>query len=29
VLDGVLQAEFEGGLCKKCRIWWHSMPQPS
>ena len=26
VLDGVLQAQFEGGLCKLCRIWWHSMP---
>jgi hypothetical protein len=26
VLDGVLQAEFDGGLCKTCRIWWHSMP---
>jgi len=30
VLDGALSAEFEsGGLCTKCRIWWHSMPQPS
>ncbi|MGZ5267978.1 MAG: nuclear transport factor 2 family protein [Caldimonas sp.] len=27
VLDGVLQAEFEGDLCKRCRIWWHSLPQ--
>ena len=27
VLDGVLNAEFEGGLCKSCRLWWHSMPQ--
>lgn len=26
VLDGVLQAEFEKGLCKVCHIWWHSMP---
>ena len=26
VLDGVLHARFEGGLCKECRIWWHSMP---
>ena len=26
VLDGVLQASFEGGLCNECRIWWHSMP---
>jgi len=26
VLDGMLQARFEGGLCKECRIWWHSMP---
>jgi hypothetical protein len=23
-LDGVLQAEFEGELCRVCRIWWHS-----
>ena len=29
VLDGVLKAEFEGDLCKKCQIWWHSMPQAS
>lgn len=28
VLDGVLKAEFEGDLCKHCRIWWHSMPLP-
>jgi hypothetical protein len=27
VLDGVLIAEFEGDLCSKCEIWWHSMPQ--
>jgi hypothetical protein len=28
ILDGVLKAEFEGGsLCKRCQIWWHSMPQ--
>ena len=27
VLDGVLKAHFEGGLCRRCRIWWHSMPQ--
>ncbi len=26
VLDGVLQAEFDGALCKCCRIWWHSQP---
>ena len=26
VLDGVLQAEFEGGLCKTFRLWWHSLP---
>jgi hypothetical protein len=26
VLDGVLTAEFEGGLCRRCRLWWHSMP---
>jgi hypothetical protein len=29
VLDGVLKAEFEGDLCKRCQIWWHSMPQAS
>jgi hypothetical protein len=27
VLDGVLIAEFDGSLCSKCEIWWHSMPQ--
>lgn len=27
VLDGVLQAQFKDGLCSRCRIWWHSMPQ--
>jgi limonene-1,2-epoxide hydrolase len=27
VLDGVLQATFEGGLCSQCRLWWHSMAQ--
>ena len=27
VLDGILMAEFEGSLCSKCEIWWHSMPQ--
>jgi len=26
VLDGILQARFEGDLCQECRIWWHSMP---
>lgn len=26
VLDGVLHAQFAGGLCKDCRLWWHSMP---
>jgi len=29
VLDGVLKADFEEGLCRTCQIWWHSMPQPS
>ena len=29
VLDGVLQAEFDGGLCRRCRLWWHSMPEPA
>lgn len=28
VLDGVLQAAFEGGLCRECRLWWHSIPLP-
>ena len=30
VLDGVLEAEFEageGGLCRECRLWWHSQPE--
>ena len=26
ILDGVLKAEFTGGLCRECRLWWHSMP---
>lgn len=26
ILDGVLKARFEDGLCKECDIWWHSMP---
>jgi limonene-1,2-epoxide hydrolase len=26
VLDGLLHAEFGGGLCWRCRLWWHSMP---
>ena len=25
VLDGVLAASFDGGLCRECRLWWHSM----
>lgn len=29
VLDGVLQAEFDGGRCRRCRLWWHSQPQPA
>lgn len=29
VLDGVLQAEFDGALCRCARIWWHSQPQPA
>lgn len=29
VLDGMLQAEFAAGLCTRCRLWWHSMPQPA
>ena len=27
VLDGILQAEFDAGKCRSCRLWWHSMPQ--
>ncbi|MCC4118285.1 nuclear transport factor 2 family protein [Aromatoleum toluclasticum] len=27
VLDGVLKAEFDGELCQRCELWWHSMPQ--
>jgi hypothetical protein len=23
-LDGMLQADFDGDLCKECRLWWHS-----
>jgi limonene-1,2-epoxide hydrolase len=29
ILDGVLQAEFDGDRCRKCELWWHSMPQPA
>jgi hypothetical protein len=29
VLDGILRAEFDAGLCQRCQLWWHSMPQPS
>lgn len=29
VLDGVLKAGFERGLCQRCQIWWHSLPQAS
>ena len=29
VLDGVLAARFDGGLCRECRLWWHSMPEPT
>jgi len=29
ILDGVLQAEFEGDLCRTCRLWWHSLAQPA
>jgi hypothetical protein len=29
VLDGVLQAEFDAGLCTSCRLWWHALPQPA
>lgn len=30
ILDGVLQARFDAasGLCRECRLWWHSQPQP-
>ena len=29
VLDGLLQATFDGDLCADARIWWHSLPQPA
>jgi limonene-1,2-epoxide hydrolase len=29
LLDGVLRAEFEGGLCRCCRLWWHSVQAPA
>ena len=29
VLDGVLKAELDGDLCRRCDIWWHSMPMPA
>jgi len=29
-LDGMLVAEFDGtGLCRTCRLWWHSVVQDS
>jgi len=28
-LDGMLQAQFAGGLCTCCRLWWHSMALPA
>ncbi len=27
VLDGVLKAEFDGDSCRRCELWWHSMPE--
>ena len=27
ILDGMLKAEFAGGLCRRCDIWWHSVPE--
>lgn len=29
VLDGLLKADFEDDLCRKCELWWHSMAQSS
>ncbi len=26
VLDGILETQFDGKLCRECRLWWHSMP---
>ncbi|TMW78245.1 nuclear transport factor 2 family protein, partial [Thauera sp. UPWRP] len=23
-----LKAEFGSGVCTRCDIWWHSMPEP-
>lgn len=28
-LDGVLDADFEQGLCRRCRLWWHSVATPA
>lgn len=28
-LDGMLQAQFTGGLCTECRLWWHSAALPA
>lgn len=29
ILDGLLQARFDATLCRECRLWWHSMPEPT
>jgi len=29
VLDGVLEAAFDGDRCRCCRLWWHSQPLPA
>lgn len=29
VLDGVLKAAFDGGSCRRCELWWHSLPEPA
>lgn len=28
-LDGVLDADFDQGLCRRCRLWWHSIALPT
>ena len=29
ILDGMRKADFDGKACKRCDIWWHSMPAAS
>lgn len=27
ILDGVLRAQFGDGVCTRCELWWHSLPE--